>query len=266
MTGNQAFSGGASDPSGSAPGQGPSGGGESGQGKVDVQQLVQENENLKKVLGEQGNELGEYREFLKNIEPLAKKLEDNPAVFDLIMEGKINDEVAKMVAEGKISAKEAKDVAQAHTEVAKEAGAKLSKMTPDEVERLVEEKVRESRDEMERTVGTRVDEFRKEQGLITDAAEFIEGTADFAEYAEAIDDYLGKHPDLVDVAEAYYAVKGRELTRQAAEGAEAEAAEAAKRVAVGSVPGGGLMQRGPVRNDALVDSLFGAENSPTSYL
>jgi len=250
---------------GSAAAPAPASSGQAGAGAVDAENLVRENENLQKVLGKQGEELGEYRKFIEAIEPLAKKLEANPEVYDLIMSDKLTDEVAKLVAEGKVSEKEAKDVVAATAEVKKDAGVKLNQMTAEEVSRLVEEKLQKMQEAVGETVKAKVDEFRGEQEVIQDAAEFIEKTKDFSEYAEEIDKYLAEN-DETDVSRAYYLVKGRILTEKAAEDAEVKAAEIAKNVAVGSAPGGAPIRRGPINNKELSDSLFAQGIAPSSLL
>jgi len=261
MTANDNLFAAASGDPGSAGAEAPDSG-QANQGEVDLDALIKENENLKKVLGQQGQELGQYREFVTKIEPFAEKVESIPSLFDAIMSDKFSEEVVRMVAEGKISQKEAKDAQRVQAEVKKE----VAKMSPDDLNELIRAQVEAAMPSVDTAVGTKVEEFRIEQRQIADAAEFIEKTEDFQAYADEVHSYLESHPDLMDVSEAYYSVKGRLLTEAAAEKARENAAEISKNVAVGSVPGGGTRRQAVQDSGGMADSLFGTAVSPTSLL
>lgn len=216
--------------------------------------------NLEKVIGEQGKELGDFRQFFADIGPLLEKLDKNPELVTAIVEGKIDSELAKAVMEGKVTVGDAKIVSTANTEVKKEIGAKAYKdAKPEDIEKMIEEKVSAVRKEMEGSLKN-VEETRAFEAQVND---FISRTPDFAEHAEAIDKWLDAH-DITDVAVAYYAVKGELSVKDAKKLAEEAEGEAAKSVAMNA--GGGATRvtySGEGAN--MVDNLIAGKSNPNIF-
>ena len=69
---------------------------------------------LESRLGQQGQELGEYRQFFQNISPLLDKLNQQPDLVQAIIDGKVDDSIAAAVMEGRIDIRDAAIVHQAN--------------------------------------------------------------------------------------------------------------------------------------------------------
>lgn len=189
--------------------------------------------NLEKVIGEQGKELGDFRQFFADIGPLLEKLDKNPELVTAIVEGKIDSTLAKAVMEGKVTVGDAQIVSTANTEVKKEIGAKAYKnATPEDIQKMVEEKVAAVKLEMEGSLKS-IEDTRVFEAQVND---FISRTPDFADHAQAIDKWLDAH-DITDIEVAYYAVKGQLSEKEAIKKAQEAEGEAAKNVALNA--GGG---------------------------
>lgn len=208
---------------------------------------------LEKKLGEQGQELGGYREFVQNITPLLEKLDANPELVQAIVDGKIDQDLAKAVLEGKVNVGDAAAVTAAAAQVEKEVGKEnMQGMTPEQVEKLIEAKVAETRSQLEEKAELKEFEVRTQS--------FIESTSDFSEYAEEIDKWLDTH-NVSDIEVAYYAVKGQMSTKEAAKKAEEEAAERAKEIAL-NASGGGQQSNTTPDGRPLIDDLVGGPANP----
>lgn len=224
---------------------------------VDYERMYKE---LESKFGAQGNELGEYRNFIEGITPLLEKLDASPELAKAIVEGKIDSEVAKAALEGKITLGEAKQVQDAHKEVKKELGQnKYEAASPDEIAKLIEDKVNAAKVEMEKRV-SEAEELRSFERSVQD---FIERTPDFAEYAAEIDTWLDEH-DTTDIQVAYYAVKGQISEREAKKKAEEDGAENAKRVAMNAAGGSGEGSFIPKDSEA-IDSLISHRSNPNIF-
>lgn len=221
-------------------------------------------EDLESKLGQQGEELGEYRKFLTEITPLLEELKKNPELVQYIAEGKVDEKLAKAIAEGRVEVKDAMQVAQAHSEVKKDLGKDYNKANPQDVERLIAEKVEKLDKKIAETEAklsesvTDVEERRKFENSVND---FIESTDDFQQYAGEIEKFFEEHPDQFDIRTAYYAVKGRNMTKAEAAKAEELIAEERKRVAMNA--GGGTSQAGALRvGEDAFETLVSHRGSP----
>lgn len=212
---------------------------------------------LEGKLGTQGQELGEYRTFFQNVSPVLDKLEQNPSMVQAIIDGKIDENLAKAVFEGRVNISDAQIVSQAHTEVKKDLGTTgYNAMTPEDITKLVEQKTNEIRKEFS--------EKTEEASFIDKTNKFIEKTSDFAKYADAIDKWLDTH-EVTDIEVAYYAVKGQMSEAEAAKTAEQIAAEREKEMALNASGGGTRAQYSGDEGRAIIDSLVAARTNPNSF-
>lgn len=211
-------------------------------------------EELQTLLGQQGAELGEYREFFNKVTPLLDKLEDKPDLIQAIIDDKIDENLIKSVAEGEVTLKTAKEVTKAHGEVKKDLGKKeYTGMSPEKVEELVAAKVKENTSELER----KLSEKEELKDFESRTNSFIDETPDFPDYADRISQWFEDHPEQDDIRVAYDAVKGKTLAEQ--EGIAA--AEAAKSIA-SNAGGGDAPQSGTIQSEELVDSLISTKSNP----
>lgn len=222
-------------------------------------------EELETKLGEQGKEVGEYRDFFKQISPLLDKLDQQPELVQAIIDGKVGAELAKAALEGKVSIKEAEAVSEAHKEVKKEVGEKKYKeMDPEAIEKMVSEKAQgmvEGIEERLKKNIENVEELRTFEGKVND---FINRTPDFVEYTEGIQKWFEVHPDQDDVEVAYHTVKGIALQKKADEEGQNADGEAAKNVAADA--GGGASQNANIVEDKkLADELIGGKSNPNVF-
>jgi CRISPR/Cas system CSM-associated protein Csm2 small subunit len=207
---------------------------------------------LERRFGEQGRELGEYRQFFENVSPLLDKLDKDPALVQAILDDKIDESLVQAVVEGRVELKDAEVVTEAQKLVRSDLGKAVKTTSPQDIERLVEKKVDEVRREFEEKAELQTFEQRTTQ--------FIESTPDFLEYAEEIDKWLDSH-DVTDIEVAYYAVKGQLSEAAARNQAALDAAERAKGVAL-NASGGGVTSQYADDGTPLVDKLIGGSNSP----
>lgn len=224
-------------------------GNNNGQGEVTQEMYAA----LERKLGEQGTELGAHREFVENITPLLEKLDANPELVQAIVDGKIDQTLAKAVLDGKVNIGDAQAVTTAAKQVEKEVGkTNMQQMTPEQVEKLIEDKVNASRASFEEAAQLKDFESRTQS--------FIESTTDFTEYAEEIDKWLDNH-NVSDIEIAYYAVKGQMSTKQAKQAAEEAEAERAKEIALNAAGGGSYSQTTP-DGRPIIDDLVGGSSNP----
>jgi vacuolar-type H+-ATPase subunit I/STV1 len=214
-------------------------------------------EELERKLGAQGAELGEYRNFFNNISGLLEKLDEDPVLVQAIMDGKITRDLAVAVSEGRISVKDAQDISSAHKEVKKELGEKkYEQSSPEQIEKLVEKRIQEVRRELEQSAEMK--EFEEK------TSKFIQNASDFAEYAEDIDRWLNKHPEVLDVEVAYWAVRGQMSEAAAKKKAEEEAGERAKDFAQ-NAQGGGVTAQYIGNSEEVIDSLISDTRNPNIF-
>ncbi|MFA6385941.1 MAG: hypothetical protein WCW29_04320 [Candidatus Paceibacterota bacterium] len=236
--------------------------------KIDLSNYVEKSqyEEAVKKISEQGTELGETRNFFKEIQPLLDKLQEQPTLVEAIMEGKVNSSLAEAVLEGKVTIGDATKVAEAHEQVKVELGQKKYKdATPEEIEArilerltpVVEEKFKKAAEEMKSSSALERERKDFEEGV----AGFVKNTPDFAEYAEGVNKWLDDHPTQYDIEIAYDAVKGKVLATKMKEGFDLEKAEEEKRLAGNA--GGGMSQGGKViRDENIVDQLIASGPNP----
>lgn len=206
--------------------------------------------------GQQGQELGEYRQFFQNIAPLLDKLDQSPELVQAIIDGKIDKGIAQAVMEGRVDVRDAAIVQQAATTVKENLGEKKFDLaTPEAIQKLVEAEANKIRKEFEEKADL--------QTFQDYTQKFIEKTPDFQEYADEVDKWLDTH-DVSDIEVAYYAVKGKLSESKAKEVADAAAAERAKDVLANA---GGGTQPATYSADGtpLVDRLISGQTNPNSF-
>ena len=211
---------------------------------------------LESRLGQQGQELGEYRQFFQNISPLLDKLNQQPDLVQAIIDGKVDDTIATAVMEGRIDIRDAAVVHQANEKVKEKLGEKEYELqTPETVAKLVQAEVDKVRKEFS--------EKSDLQAFQDYTQKFIEKTPDFQEYSDQIDTWLDNH-DVSDIEVAYYAVKGQISEEKAKKMADEAAAERLKDV-VTNAQGGGQSAQYSADGKPLVDSLISGEVNPNSF-
>jgi len=219
-----------------------------------------EYENLQSKLGEQGRELGEYRQFFEGVAPLLDKLDKSPDLVQAIINGTIDENLAKAAIDNRVSISDAKAITQAHTEVKKELGKKYEGASTEDITKMVEARVNEVRKEMESSLKN-VEDARSFEQTVN---EFINSTPDFPKYAEEVEKWLGKHSDITDIEVAYYAVKGHLSEREAANRAESDKANYAKEMAMNASGGRGNQTFFPEGIDP-ADSLIAGRSNPNVF-
>jgi len=218
-------------------------------------------EELEKKLGSQGEELGEYRTFFEGVAPLLDTLDKSPELVQAIINGQIDENIAKAAIEGKISVGDAKTITQAHSEVKKELGNKeYAKATPDEVAKMVEDRVSKVEAKFKEDLKGVEDARVFEQAV----NEFIANTPDFTDYAQAVETWLDDHKDVTDIKVAYYAVKGELSEAEAGKRAEEEKAEYEKNVALNAGSGAGGISNIPEGTNA-IDILVAGRSNPNIF-
>lgn len=239
---------------GAAAGQ-PAGGNNAG--NTATQQVTEAMyKELEQRFGTQGNELGEYRTFFQNITPLLDKLNDAPLLVQAIVDGTLNEDILKKIESGEVKPAAAEAVAKANEQVKEDLGAKAYKAaSPEEIEKLITEKVNAVRSELEGKAALDAFEAKTQK--------FIENTSDFAEYAEGIEEWLDSH-DVTDIEVAYWAVKGKMSEEKARKTAVENGGEIAKEVA-SNAGGGNSSATATAEHRALVDSLIAGRSNPNVF-
>lgn len=210
---------------------------------------------LESKLGAQGQELGEYRTFFKNIAPLLDKLDQSPELVQAILDGKVDKNLAQAVYDGKVSISDAAAVSQAATEVKKDLGQGYQGLSAEEVTKLIEKKAEEIRKDFEEKADLSSFEDRSQK--------FIASKPDFVNYAEQIDKWLDEH-DVADVEVAYWAVKGKLSEDAATKKADDEAVERQKEVVMNAA-GGGVTARYAPDGTAIIDKLIAGRSNPNVF-
>lgn len=218
-------------------------------------------EELESKLGAQGGEVGEYRKFFKDIEPLLNKLEGQPELVQAILDGKIDSKLASSVLDGSIKPEDAEAITKAHDEVKKDLGDKKYENTSAEnIEKLVSGQLDKFRDEMTSTLK----ESQSLQSFEARVNDFIANTADFADYATNIEKWLDDHPEQDDIETAYQVVKGIALAHKAEEERQSKEGEDAKNMAANAA--GGASQGAQVVTDTnIADQLIGNTRNPNVF-
>lgn len=230
------------------------------QGQVNPAQNYAE---LEKKLGEQGTELGQYRDFIKQVTPILTKIDANPELIQAIMDDKLDTKLVSAILAGKVKVEEAQQVAAAHEQVKTEMGNQAyQNANPADIEKAILDKiVPQVTSQIEQKFKT-ADEIKEFEASVQS---FISNTPDFADFSDKISVWLSEHPDQDDIEVAYAAVKGIELSKKFAAEGDVAAAEAAKQAALnaagGQTPSGG--QVNPQRNP--IDDLIGGPSNPNSF-
>lgn len=242
--------------------------GQAGKGEVPKEEVKKEDvvidpkqhEELETLVGTQGDELGKLRKFFSDISPLLEKLDKSPETVQAIVDGKIDTDMAKAALEGKISIEDAKIVNKAHEEVKKDLGKEgYEGSSPEDVKKLVEEKVGEATVDFDKKLKSR-DDMASFESTVND---FIARTPDFAKHAEDIDKWLDTH-DVTDIAVAYYAVKGELSEKEAKKQADIDKAEAEKGLAA-NMGGGSTIATHIKGDDKIVDNLIAPKSNPNIF-
>ena len=222
-------------------------------------------EEAETKIGEQGKELGEYRDFYKEISPLLDKLKAEPEVVEAIMQGKIDTKLAQSVLEGKVSVTDANEVTMAHKAVKKELGSKeYQKTSSEEIEKMISEKVNLRVAEETKNLKGTIKESDDRREFESKVSDFVQNTPDYAKYADEINVWLEEHPSQYDISVAYEAVKGREVINDAAKKESIKAAEAAKDLA-GNAAGGQSQGGKIVEGENLADDLIADKSNPNVF-
>jgi len=219
-------------------------------------------DNAQKLIGKQGEELGQLRSFVEELTPLLDKLQAQPDVIQAIMDGKIDSELAKAVLEGKVGVEEAQVVTEAHDKVKDDMGKdKYEATSPEEISKMVEQQVEakmsKERDSFRQGLG----ELENKQDFIKSVDQFVSSVPDFREHADDVTQWLDDHPDVYDISVAYEAVIGRKALMSAKESGAVEAAEKAKELAANAAGGTGAVTAN-VDEQELVDRLIGSATNP----
>ncbi|MCK5616264.1 hypothetical protein KAR91_81130 [Candidatus Pacearchaeota archaeon] len=254
-------------PEGSAAGELENTGTQTNEGATETKETVskEQYEQLESKLGSQGQELGDYREFYKNVGPLLKELDKQPDLIEAIMAGKIDADLVQAAMDGKVTIQEAKEVSEAHTEVKKELGKKeYEKTSPEDINKLITDKVAEGlkdiKDDFNKNI-SEVEDMREYENRITD---FMSNTDDFAEYSVNIDKWFQDHPEQDDIEVAYNAVKGAALVKLAEDNKSKDEAEANKDAAANAA-GGGSPSNTIIEDENIVDKLISNTSNPNSF-
>ena len=217
-------------------------------------------EELQKVFGTQGTELGEYRDWFKGMEPILSALDSDPDLMQAIIDKKVDSELIEAALEGRITINDAANVAKANEEVKKEVGNKeYNKMSSDEIEKLVADRAAE----IEKKVQYQFDQERDIRSFSDSFDSFVSSHDDFNEYAAEIDKWLDEHPDQLDISVAYEAVKGRVLVEQTEKAKENGDAEVAKEAAAAAAGGQSQSSGGVTKDKDIIDEYLGKGTPPS---
>lgn len=219
---------------------------------------------LETKLGTQGKELGEGKAFIEEITPLLSKLEGREDLVKAIMEDKITPELFEAAIKGEVSTEEAKTTTKAQEDVKKDLGKDYAKTSPEEVSKLIADKIEVAVSKSEKKIDKRMSDVEQMRTLEDQVNAFIANTSDFAEYAPAVTQYMKDHPGLDDLEVAYDAVKGKTFTKAAADKAQEEEGEAAKEVAAAAA-GGGVTKTKVIEDPDVIDSIIGGVSNPNVF-
>ena len=236
--------------------------------KIDLSTYVPKTqyEALETKLGEQGTELGDYRQWFTKMSPLLDKLQDQPELVQAIIDGKLDSKLAEAVLADKVKIEDAETVVEAHKEVKKELGEKkYTETSSEDIERLIEEKVKVQLAKTEATLRAtlkgNISKIEDDREWENKTNEFIKKTSDFADYANGVVKWLNDHPEQYDIEIAYHAVKGMDLTKKSQKELEEKNAEEQKNLA--SNAGGGYSQGGKiVEGEDIVNQLIRNRHNP----
>ena len=209
-------------------------------------------EELNVKLGTQGQELGDYRKFFNQLTPVLEKLDAQPDLLKAIVDGRVDESLAKAVAEGKVKIEDAAAVTQAHNQVKKELGKEYDSTSPEKMEKLLEEKLGIFKQQIDEKESLR--DFEK------NTAAFIASKPDFEKYADDITEWFKDHPENDDISTAYFAVVGQRLEKAQREGDTETAAEIAKAFALNASGGSSGGSQGKTQGE-VVDMLIAKQGN-----
>ncbi len=234
-------------------------GGESGEA-TEVK-FQEQHAALEKKLGEQGKELGDFRNFFEEVSPLMDKLQEQPELVEAIMNGQVDSDLAQAVIDNKVKIEDAAIVTDAHKEVKNTLGkTKYQKTSPEDIEKMINDKISKVSNDFKANIKNSEDRGKFEKSI----ERFIGETEDFSVYANDITGWLDAHPDIYDIETAYYAVKGKALVEGKAKENESSIGEAAKRLAM-NAGGGGSQGAQIVNNQDVANSLIAGVSNPNAF-
>ena len=221
-------------------------------------------DELEKKLGSQGEELGKMRKLFEETSPFLEKLNENPELAKAILEDKIDAQLLDQVLKGEIKKEDAVIVSNAHEEVKKDLGkTEYDKRKPEEVNKLIEEKISEATKASEEKFTQKLTDMEKLSEYERGISDFISRTPDFSEYAEDIDKFI-QEKNISDIEVAYDSVKGKRLQELYRDNEEKRATENAKKLAA-NAGGGGVESTANLSNAELVDKLIGGQTDPNTF-
>ena len=232
--------------------------------EIDLDKYVEKDqyENLEKKLGDQSDEVKEYRDFIKDITPLMEKLDGKEEVVQAILDDKITPDLVKAVLDGKVSISDATNVADADKEVKKELGDKgYKELDPDKLKEIIADKVDKIVEEKTVVLDNKISENDERRDFEDDVKDFVKNTLDFDEFSEGIAEFFKENPKQYDIRVAYDAVKGKSLAAQKTEDDEKLAAEKAKELA-GNASGGSSQGVTIIHETDKVDELIANNVNP----
>ena len=222
-------------------------------------------EELETRLGQQGQELGEYRDFLKQVGPLLDQLDKQPDLVKAIMDGKVDATLVQAALDGKVSIKEAEQVSKAHEEVKKELGKKeYDNKSSADIEKLITDKLVGLKDELTKGFNKNISDVEHMREFENHVNDFVSKTKDFGDYADDIQKWFDEHPTQDDIEIAYNAVKGERLSKAIAEDKSKIAAKANKEVAANAA-GGGSQSTTVIEDKNLIDTLISPKSNPNLF-
>lgn len=216
------------------------------------QNWEQQYKELQSKFGVLGEENGKWRSFFNDTKPLLDKLAENDnALANAIIDGKITPELATAVIEGKVTLDMANLVKEASDQVRNDLGKDYADKTPKEVEKLIEERV----SKISQNFDEKLTDLTKKQEFDNKFKYFIQNTPDLDDYIEDVDAYLDEHPEIKDIQVAYEAVKGRRLSKLSSEDKEKFMTEWSKELAMNAAGGSGRASMDP--NKDSIESYLG---------
>ena len=228
--------------------------------------------NLEKKIGEQGVELGESREKVKeyeqyfdDISPLMESLSKDKELISYITSGKISSQLVKEVLEGKVPAKEATEVTKAHSEVKNEMGKdEYNKASTEDIEKRIEEKLKGLDDKfqkIEKDFEGKLADSEKLHEYEKKVEDFASSTPDLKDYLPRIGELMEEHPEITRIDILYKLAKAEVMEKKSEEDAEKKKTEDEKNLAANLI-GGSSYGRIEVNDPDVANELIGGSSNP----
>lgn len=226
------------------------GSGDTGETKTEETVPKSQYEELFSKFGKQGEELGIYRKYAEEFEPIMKLMEDNPEIEEALLSGKLDSELAKAVLDGRVTKEQATEVAEAHQQVKKDMTKdEYKEASPDkileEMGKIVDAKLQEALkpaiEQSEKKINDLSSQMSTQQRIAANEQkirEFIAATQDFGEYSSEIQERMEARPGL-SIVEAYELVKAKHILEQASKERSDHDARSSKEVAANARGGQG---------------------------